>query len=106
MARIDKVVQIVRATAGTVLSGLQAVALNAGGSVVLAGTANARGVTCVSGTISAGRPVGMLIRGEVVEFGGAAAADYYSSAGGTVGTAVATSKVGFTVEADRLIVNM
>ena len=105
MARIDKVVQIVRATAGTTLSGLQAVKLS-GGSVVLAGTADAVAVTCPGGTISAGAPVGLLMRGEIVEFSGAAATSYYSQGGGTIGTAVQTSKIGTTIEASRLVVLM
>ncbi len=105
MARIDKVSMIVRAIAGTVLSGVQAVAMDAGGSAILAGTANAVGVTCVAGTISAGKPVGILVAGEIVEFGGSAGGSYFSAGGGTVGTTGST-KVGFTVEASRLVVRM
>jgi len=107
VARIDKVVQLVRAMAGTVLGpGPQAVVLNAGGSVILAGTANAQGVTCPGGTISAGYPIGILIRGEITDFGGTAGTKYYSQGGGTIGTAAQTSLVGFTVEGGRLVVNM
>lgn len=106
MARIDKVNIIVRATAGTVLSGVQAVTLDAGGSVVLAGTADAWGVTCPGGTIQAGSPVGVLKSGEIVEFSGVAGTDYYAQAGGTIGTASQPSSVGKTVEASRLVVSI
>lgn len=107
MARIDKVVQVIRATAGTALSGLQAVKLDAGGSVVPSGTADALGVTCPAGTIAAGAPVAILTRGEIVEFGGAAATGYYAvTGGGTIGTATGGSYIGTTVEASRLVVLM
>lgn len=108
MARIDKVTQIVRAPAGTALTGLQGVTLNAGGSVIPAAAADDTfGVTCVNGTIAAGRTVGILVQGEIVEFGGSVATKYYSPAGGTIGTAAASAVyVGFTVEGDRLVVTM
>jgi hypothetical protein len=107
MARIDKVVMAVRATAGTALSGLQAVKLDAGGSVVPSGTADAFGVTCPGGTIAAGAPVAILLRGEVIEFSGAAATDYYAvTGGGTIGTATGGTRIGKTVEASRLVVTM
>jgi hypothetical protein len=108
MARIDKISFSFRAIAGTVLTGLQAVKVS-GGSVVLAGTAvgDALGVTFVAGTITAGRPVSVLMRGEIVEFGGSAGSPYYSVGGGTVGLTPTTGvKVGFTCEGDRLIVSM
>lgn len=106
MARIDKVVQVVRAPAGTALTGVQAVKINSGGSVIPAGTADAIGVTCIPGTIAAGRPCSVLTRGEIVEFGGSAGSVYYSNGGGTVGLTSAPSVVGFTVEGDRLVVAM
>ena len=107
MARIDKVTQIVRAPAGTALTGLVGVKLNAGGSVVPAGTSDALGVVCVNGTIAASRIVGILLRGEVVEMGGSIATSYYAAPGGAVGTAAANGTlVGFTVEGDRLVVTM
>lgn len=114
MARYDKVHQIVRAPAGTALTsvgftpGVVAVKLNSGGSVVPAGTADALGVIVMPGTISAGHVIGVLLRGEIVEFGGSAGKNYYAQASGSVGTANPTTDtlVGFTVEADRLVVTM
>ena len=106
MARIDKVDQIVRATAGTALVGTRTVRLNAGGSVIYAGSADALGVVCLPGTISAGRPVGVLVRGEIVEYGGSAGGTIYSTAGGTLATTSGGTLVGFTVEGDRLVVTM
>lgn len=107
VARIDKVVQLVRAMAGTAIApGAQTVKLNSGGSVVLAGTADALGVVCPGGTIALGAPIGILIRGEIADFGGTAATSYYSGASGSIGTAVQTSRVGWTVEGNRLVVNM
>lgn len=108
MARYDKINMIVRAPAGTALIGLQNVNLNAGGSVVPSAANNALGVTCNAGTIAAGRTVGILLLGEIVEFGGSVATAYYAGAGGTIGTASGGSavKVGFTVEGDRLVVDM
>ena len=111
MARYDKVHMIVRAPAGTALAtggSVRAVGLNAGGSVVTAGTADALGVIIVVGTVTAGHVVGMLLRGEIVEFGGSVGKNYYSGAGGTPGTAGAgtNTSIGFTVEGDRLIVTM
>lgn len=107
MARIDKVVQIVRAPAGTALTGLLGVKLNAGGSVIPSGSADALGVVCVNGTIAAGRIVGILTQGEIVEFGGSVATKYYAPTGGTLGTASADATlVGWTVEGDRLVVLM
>jgi hypothetical protein len=106
MARIDKIAFSFRAPAGTALTGVQAVKIS-GGSVVLAGTAvnDAQGVTCVAGTISAGRPVSVLRNAEIVEFAGSAGSAYFAVGGGTVGLTPATGKqVGFTVEGDRLIV--
>jgi hypothetical protein len=106
MARIDKVTQIVRATAGTALTGVLGVALDAGGSVIPSGTADAFGVVCLPGTIAAGRPVGVLLHGEIVEFGGSAATEYFAGAGGSVSAAAGGAKIGTTIEGDRLVVNM
>lgn len=112
MARYDKVHMIVRAPAGTALAtggAVQNVMLNAGGSVVPSGADDALGVIIIpSGTVVAGHVVGMLLRGEIVEFGGSVGTDYYAGAGGTVGTASGggATKVGFTVEGDRLVVTM
>jgi hypothetical protein len=83
------------------------VAINAGGSVIPSGTADAFGVTCPAGTISAGSPIAVLIRGEVVEFSGIAGTDYYAvTGGGTIGTATGGTFIGKTIEASRLVVNM
>lgn len=106
MARIDKVWQIARATAGTTLTGLLGVIVNSGGSVVPSGTADADGVVCLPGTIAAGQPVGVLLHGEIVEFGGDAGTEYFAGAAGAITTTNTGAKVGFTVEGDRLIVNM
>jgi len=107
MARIDKVVQIVRAAAGTALTGTLGVKLDAGGSVVPCGASDALGVVCINGTITAGHIVGVLLQGEIVEFGGSIATKYYAPSGGTLGTASASATlVGWTVEGDRLVVNM
>jgi len=106
MARIDKIAFSFRAIAGTALTGVQAVKIS-GGSVILAGTAvnDAQGVTCVPGTIAAGRPVSVLRDAEIVEFAGSAGSLYFAIGGGSVGLTPATGKqVGFTVEGDRLVV--
>lgn len=107
MARIDKIAFSFRALAGTALTGVKAVTLNTGGSVILAGTAvgDAKGVVCVPGTIAAGRPVSVLRNAEIVEFAGSAGSLYYSTGAGAVGLTPTTGvNVGFTVEGDRLIV--
>ena len=107
MARIDKVAQIVRAPAGTALTGLVAVTLNAGGSVIPSGTSNCVGVICVPGTISAGGIVGVLTHGEVVEAGLSAGQIYYGGPSGTITTTSTSAvKIGFSVEASRLVVDM
>jgi hypothetical protein len=111
VARYDKVHFIVRAPAGTAIATggvVRTVKLNAGGSVVYAGTADALGVVVNAGTIAAGHTIGILLKGEIIEFGGVAGVGYYAQASGSVGTANPTTdtKVGFTVEADRLVVNM
>ena len=110
MARIDKVTMIFRATAGTALTGTKGVRLDAGGSVVYSGTAAgeaAVGVVCLPGTIAAGKPVGVLMRGEIVEFGGSAGSAYYAGVSGSVSTtSTNATQIGFTVEGDRLVVNM
>lgn len=105
--RFDKVVQVVRAPAGTAIAGLTAVTLNSGGSVIPAGTANALGVCCPGGTIAAGDPIAMMLSGEVVDFTGSIGTEYYSTGGGTIGTAASgNDRVGFTVEGSRLVVDM
>lgn len=111
MARYDKIHMIVRAPAGTALAtggSVQSVKLNAGGSVIPSGAADALGVIVLPGTIGAGHTVGILTHGEIVEFGGSVATKYYAGAGGTVGTAAGggATPIGWTVEGDRLVVMM
>ena len=112
MARIDKVVQIVRATAGTALpSGtVIGVVITAGGSVFPSGTAAgqaADGVVCYGGSIVAGDTIGVMLRGEIVEFGGSAGSAYYAGVGGTLSlTSTNATKVGKTIEGGRLVVTM
>lgn len=106
--RIDKVTMAVRAPAGTAISGLTSVKLNAGGSVIPSAAADAIGVCCPGGTILAGYPIAILMYGEIVDFGGSIATTYYAGAGGTIGTAAAGGaiKVGTTIEGGRLVVAM
>lgn len=110
MAHIDKAWVIVRGIAGTALSGLLGVRF-VDGSVLPSGTATgeeADGVVCKSsGTISAGEPVGVLTHGEIVEFGGSVSTSYYAGVAGSVGTASTNgTKIGKTIEGDRLIVHV
>jgi len=107
MARIDKIMVSHRATAGASLTGVMGVKVNAGGSVVACGVSDALAVVCVQGTIAAGKPVSMLKRAELVEFGGVAGSPYYAASGGALGTAAASATlVGFTIEGDRLVISM
>ena len=59
---------------------------------------------------AAGDPIDVMTSGELVEFGGAAGtvytADTTSGAIGTTAASATKTKVGFTVEADRLIVRV
>lgn len=106
MARIDKITSSFRAIAGTALTGVLGVKLNAGGSVVPSGTpADAIGVVCPTGTIAAGKPVTVIQRGELTEFGGTIAGTFYAGASGSVSvTSTNAQKIGYTVEADRLVI--
>jgi hypothetical protein len=104
MARFDKVWIATRATAGTALSGLMAVKLSSG--VVPSGSADAIGVVCIQGTIAAGEPVAIMHRGEIVEFSGTAETAIYAVGGGTVDATPGGTKIGTTIEADRLVVLM
>jgi hypothetical protein len=110
MARIDKAWIVVRGIAGTALTGCIGVYFAGSGSVLPAGTgagSAADGVVCIPGTVAAGRPVGVLQRGEIVEFGGSVGSPYYSGVGGTLSlTTTNATLVGKTVEGDRLIVKM
>ena len=110
MARYDKTHVVIRGIAGTALTGLLGVRFSAG-SVLPSGTAageEADGVVCIpNGTILAGRPVGVLTHGEIVEFGGSVSTDYYAGVAGSVGTASTNAtKIGQTIEGDRLIVHV
>lgn len=110
--RIDKVVQAVRAIAGTAFPGgtVTGVRIGTGGSVLPSGTAagqGAFGVVCPGGTIPAGDPIAVLKRAEIVEFGGSAATVFYAGVAGAMGTASANAtQVGQTIEGDRLVVAM
>ena len=110
MARFDKLWAVVRAPAGTAMTGCIGVRFGAGGSVFPAGTAAgeaADGVICHPGTFVAGEPVAVLQHGEIVEFGGGAGSVYYAGVGGTLSTtSTNATKVGKTVEGDRLVVNV
>lgn len=106
MARIDKVTQNFRAKAGTTLTGLLGVVVDAGGSVFPSGTADAQGVICLPGTIAAGEVVSALRSGEIVEFDGAAGTEYFAGDLGVIDTTSGGKSVGFTVEADRLVVDL
>lgn len=110
MARIDKAWIMVRATAGTALTGLLGVRVGSGGSIFPSGTAlvdRAFGVVCLPGTIAAGEPVGVMKRGEIVEFGGSAGSVYYAGANGSVSlTSTDSQKVGTTIEGSRLVVEL
>jgi hypothetical protein len=110
LARIDKAWFVVRGIAGTALTGCIGVVFSTGGSVVPAGTTAALvadGVVCIPGTITAGNPVGVLKEGEIVEFGGAASTAYYAGSNGSISTTATNStKIGKTVEGDRLVVHM
>jgi hypothetical protein len=117
MARIDKVVQIVRGNAGTAFAadGIpKGVAFGAGGSVVPSGTADADGILIVNknrgpyGTaVPAGERVDVLVQGEVVEFGGTAGDTVYAGAAGALTTTNTGKKVGKVLDGgQRLVVNM
>ena len=110
MARIDKAWVVVRGIAGTALTGFIGVYFGAGGSVLPAGTgagSAADGVVVLPGTIAAGRPVGVLKQGEVVEFGGSAGSIYYAGVAGSISaTSTNATKVGKTVEGDRIVISL
>jgi hypothetical protein len=101
----------------TVLGKVRAVSLNASGRVVLgtAGQSGFVGVICLNEGHAAGDVVDVMTSGEIVEFllenGSAAAAGtvFTSNADGTYGTTavgVANFKIGWTVQAGRLVVRV
>lgn len=106
MARIDKAHIVVRAPAGTALTGTRAVKLNSGGSIIYSGSNDAVGVICIPGTIEAGRAASFLRAGEIVEYGGGAGSLIYALASGSIGTTSGGTQLGFTVEGDRFVVAM
>ena len=117
MARIDKVVQIVRGNAGTVFAadGIpKGVVFGAGGSVVPSGAADAEGILIVNanrgpyGTaVPAGERVDVLVQGEIVEFGGTAGDAIFAGANGALSTTNTGKKVGKVLDGgQRLTVNM
>lgn len=116
MSRYDKVHFIARAPAGTALPGggtAFGVRLAAGGSLFLSGTAlleRADGVICLAATggAAAGDIIGYLKKGEIVEFPGTASGTtIFAGAGGVLSTtSTDAQKVGKTVEASRLVVDL
>lgn len=117
MARIDKVVQIVRGNAGTAFAAdgtPKGVTFGAGGSVVPSGTADADGILIVNanrgpyGTaVPAGERVDVLKQGEIVEFGGTAGDTIYAGANGVLSTTNTGVKVGKVLDGgQRLVVDL
>lgn len=117
MARIDKYDPIsggFRAPLNAAYTGAAApigVGLNSSGRVVAgAGVTGIIGVICCPYDKAAGDTVDVMTAGELAEFGGAAGtiytADTTTGAIGTTAASATKTKVGFTVEADRLIVRV
>lgn len=115
MARIDKTdsaIGVFRAPLNAAYTGAAApigVGLNSSGRVVVgAGQTGIVGVICSPYDKDAGDVIDVLTFGELVEFGGAAGTVYTANTTTGVitnGAASATQvPVGFTVEADRLVV--
>jgi hypothetical protein len=116
MARIDKVIQVVRGKAGTAFAAdgnVVAVAVGTGGSIFPAGTAEALGVLIVNAkrgpygsVVAAGDRVDVLRIGEVVEFGGTAGDNIYAGAAGALATSGSVF-VGTVMDGgQRLVVTM
>lgn len=110
MARIDQLMVHHRALCGTALTGILGVRVNSGGSVVPSGTATGEGaqaIICHPGTTAAGKPIAIVKRGEIVEFGGSPGTNYYAGVGGSIGTTSTNATlVGHTIEGDRLVVTL
>lgn len=117
MARHDKSVPGVgsfRAPLNAAFTGAAAplgVGLNSSGRVVAgAGATGIIGVVCSPVDMAAGDPIDVYDIAEFVEFGGAAGTIYTAdTTTGVIGTTAASAtktKIGFTVEADRLIVRV
>jgi len=92
---------------------VRGVSLNGSGRLVKGGTlTNQKGLVALGKIRLAGEPIDAMTNGEIVECAGlAAGTDYYLATDGTLtATAPATGVngvyVGFTVEADRLVVRL
>lgn len=90
---------------------VRGVKLDANGRAVKSDSVtNAKGVVALGKQRLAGEPIDIMTSGEIVEITGlAAGTDYYLAANGTLtatapGAGVNGLYVGFTVEADRLVV--
>lgn len=116
MARIDKVIQVVRGKAGTAFAAdglVKAVHFGSGGSVFPAGTATCEGIMIVNAkrgpygsAVVAGDRVDVLRIGEVVEFGGTAGDIIYAGAAGAYAASGGT-RIGFVADGgNRLVVTM
>jgi hypothetical protein len=117
MARIDKYDPIAggfRAPLNAAFTGSVTpvgVGLNSSGRVVVGGgVTGIVGVVCSPSDHAAGEMIDVMTGGELVEFGGAAGtvytADTTTGAVGNTAASATKTKVGFTVEADRLIVRV
>jgi hypothetical protein len=113
VARIDKYQPVAggfRAPLNAALVGAvapRAVGLNASGRVVFgAGQTGVVGVITSPYDKGAGDIIDVMTNGELVEFGGVPGTVYGADAGTGVITAGGAVPVGFTVEADRLIVRI
>lgn len=117
MARIDKYDPYAggfRAPLNAAFTGAAAplgVGLNSSGRVVAgAGQTGIIGVVCSPADLAAADPIDVMTSGELVEFGGAAGTLYTANTTtGVISNSAASATqivVGFTVEADRLIVRI
>lgn len=115
MARIDKYQPVAggfRAPLNAALTGAAAplgVGLNSSGRVVAgAGQTGIIGVICIPGDKGAGDIVDVMTNGELVELGGAAGTLYSANTTtGAISNGAASATqvvVGYSVEADRLVV--
>lgn len=82
------------------------VSLDANGRVVIgtAGNSGFVGVLVVTRLMAVGEIVDIMTDGEIVDVGLAAGTKYYTAASGALGTTNTNPLVGWTVEADRLVV--
>lgn len=117
MARIDKYQPVAggfRAPLAASYTGAAApigVGLDSSGRVVPgSGQTGVKGVVCLPTDRAAGDIVDVMTNGELVEFGGAAGTEYTANTttGAIDSTAASATQitVGFTVEADRLVVRV